>query len=825
MAQMPREASLIEIANCGSDERSADIVLIHGLDGDAKLTWMPIPPSIGLLRRFWRRLTCTTVEREVIVGFWPEWLATDFPEAGIWSLAYPAASSAWLGTAMPLPDRARQVLQLMRLKGLGKRPLIFIVHSLGGLLVKQLLKAAHTLNNPEWAQISAATIGILFLATPHSGASLATFVDLFRVISRRNWTIRDLAAHEPHLRDLNEWFRSNFDGLGLRAHVLRESQPVGRLIVVNPSSADPGITHVRVIPVDKNHINICKPTSRDDQVFLETRQFIADCIRSSGQTADTPQESGLSLFPTQTTPTRSKSQRTPAPAQILDSSDLPLELSFVTIGILTVLSEEYAACKAIFDPEGTGTERDFLANNGRLTCWVCRINARFGGQHVVAIARAPDAGNNSGAIASCLLLQCCPEMRYLILCGIAGAVPHPQKPEDHVRLGDIVVSNRDGVIQYDFGKQRDVRSPEPLSDQRNVADAFQGFELRSLPRPPCPHLLAAVGRMHADEEQLGPKDRREWEKKVDEFLEISRNPSKWKRPSTSGDKLIDTPGGKGAETPHPKDNLRRSGVPRVFHGRIGAGNIVLADPVRRNYLRDTLKIKAVEMEGSGFADLSWVASVGYLVVRATCDYCNFTKNDIWHHYSALIAAAYARTVVEYIHPRPIGPSIPTAPVILPPTTQPTPASTLDQTLPSHQLRPSQQPEQPSVSAPQTTQPVPAGSLATSANVPLSEIIGKLAERSTHAIPPDLSQVRRVASLVDQIQTLLRAGRNRACNPLATELEALLHSLPRRGSEIRDGWIMLARFEDQHLHMAKQGDQAIDISRLRRLYEEAENVTD
>jgi hypothetical protein len=36
--------------------------------------------------------------------------------------------------------------------------------------------------------------------------------------------------------------------------------------------------------------------------------------------------------------------------------------------------------------------------------------------------------------------------------GIAGRVPLPEKPNERVRLGDIVVSNKKGVIQYDFTK-------------------------------------------------------------------------------------------------------------------------------------------------------------------------------------------------------------------------------------------------------------------------------------------------------------------------------------------------------------------------------------
>jgi len=507
----------------------------------------------------------------------------------------------------------------------------------------------------------------------------------------------------------------------------------------------------------------------------------------------------------------------------------PLECPAVTIGVLTALTEEYAACRGIFDPNLQGVEKDFLANNGRLTFWLCRLNARHGGQHVIAIARTPDMGNISGAIAASLLLQCCPEMRYLVICGIAGAVPHPHRAQDHVRLGDIVVTNRDGVIHFDFGKRRDPPPNDNSYGHEKASNPFASFELRSPPRPPCPHLLAAVGRVHADEELLSPKQRREWEKSIDSYLEQSSDKPKWKRPPAAKDKLIDAPDGQGSATPHPKDDQRRSGVPRVFHGRIGSGNGVLADPIMRDNLRDNLRIKAVEMEGAGLADASWTANVGYLVIRGTCDYCNSTKNDEWHHYAALIAAAYARTVLEYLHPRPSVAPMPVSSTVLPAFPQarqqsltvsaepvnnpPLLNSSSERGQLLHQ-RPDVSPQQAEhqvLSASRQTGQVQTQSPATSEQV--NEASATLLARN------------KVESLVDQIHTLLKAGRNHACGPLATQLEQVLRSLPPRGTRIKDGWIVLARLEDHRLHRAKQDHQKIDVSRLRSLYKEAENVTD
>jgi hypothetical protein len=96
---------------------------------------------------------------------------------------------------------------------------------------------------------------------------------------------------------------------------------------------------------------------------------------------------------------------------------------------------------------------------------------------------------------------------------------------------------------------------------------------------------------------------------------------------------------------HPADAKRTAGQPRVFMGPIASGNVLLKEPVWRDRLRDQYGVKAVEMEGSGIADATWVHGVGYLAVRGICDYCDSNKNDDWHMYAAVVAAAYARALL------------------------------------------------------------------------------------------------------------------------------------------------------------------------------------
>lgn len=288
-----------------------------------------------------------------------------------------------------------------------------------------------------------------------------------------------------------------------------------------------------------------------------------------------------------------------------------------TIGIIVALPEEFDAVRVMlanekrYRAEGPGGGREYLLGD---------IPSVRQGVHQVVVAQTMDMGNTSAASRASKMLMDFDGIDHLIMCGIAGGVPHPRDPQEHVRLGDIVVSNRKGVIQYDFGKQKG-----------------KVFEERFAPRPPSARLLEAVHLLEQD--RLSGK--RPWDAHLNNGL-VARSLAS---PATNTDVIV---GDKGERVEHPAVSELR---PRVFLGPIASANVVQGDFRKRDRLRDEHKVKAVEMEGYGVADATWEhEKAGYLVVRGICDYCDVrTKHlqtDAWKRHAAMAAAAYVRALIE-----------------------------------------------------------------------------------------------------------------------------------------------------------------------------------
>lgn len=241
---------------------SADIVFIHGLGGDARDSWQPSNEPDK---------------------YWPGWIAAQYPAAQVWAVDYEAAPTFWAGSTLPLYDRARDIINRLQVRNIGSdRPVVFIVHSMGGLITKKMLEIAKTRNNPKWKKVADNTRGVIFIATPHGGSSLANYydsIDRMFQITGKTISIDELRANEPLLRDLDEWYRENAPKAGIDSEAFYETKETKGVRVVGEDSANPKLSGVYPIPIPKvDHMTICKPQTKESEIHLNVLQILDEWV-------------------------------------------------------------------------------------------------------------------------------------------------------------------------------------------------------------------------------------------------------------------------------------------------------------------------------------------------------------------------------------------------------------------------------------------------------------------------------------------------------------------------------------------------------------------
>ena len=107
---------------------------------------------------------------------------------------------------------------------------------------------------------------------------MATWMQYIGGLLRTTVSVEELEAHHPRLRELNLWYRNHQQASGIQTLVYCERKTVAGILVVNETTADPGIRGVVPIPVEEDHVSICKPASRESQIYRRVKRLIEDSI-------------------------------------------------------------------------------------------------------------------------------------------------------------------------------------------------------------------------------------------------------------------------------------------------------------------------------------------------------------------------------------------------------------------------------------------------------------------------------------------------------------------------------------------------------------------
>ncbi|CAI7648129.1 unnamed protein product [Penicillium bialowiezense] len=303
-----------------------------------------------------------------------------------------------------------------------------------------------------------------------------------------------------------------------------------------------------------------------------------------------------------------------------------------TVGWICALSVEYVAAQEFLDEHhdkpswvSPNDENDYSLGNI--------------GEHNVVIAVLPDGeyGTSSAAHVAANMLSTFHNVRIRLLVGIGGGVP--SKRHD-VRLGDVVVSASRGgeaaVFQNDFGKC--------IQDQD-----FQ--HTRFLDQPPS-ILRAAVTGIQTQYERKGHQLEEAITRKLNNNRRLRQN---YGRPGAATDRLFksDVVHGSNCGTVSCADDISNlvhrlertedEDNPTIHYGLIASSNQLMKDALVRDKLAAKKDVLCFEMEAAGVMN-----SFRCLVIRGICDYSDSHKNKEWQGYAAMVAAAYAKDILQRI---------------------------------------------------------------------------------------------------------------------------------------------------------------------------------
>lgn len=257
-----------------------DVVFVHGLCGGPFKTWRVTDDKCsstsksGLVekidRESGREGTC-----------WPrEWLAVDLPQTRLLTVKYKTNLSQWSGATLPLEEVSSMLLNKLVAAGVGDRPVVFVTHSMGGLVVKQMLFQA---GKQKLTKLVNNTCGVVFYSCPHFGSKLADVPWRMGLVLRPAPSIGELRSGSPRLEELNHFVRQLHKKGGLQVLSFSETKVTPlvegyggwalRMEVVPIESAYPGFGELVVLD-GTDHINSCKPVSRTDPAYNEVLHFL-----------------------------------------------------------------------------------------------------------------------------------------------------------------------------------------------------------------------------------------------------------------------------------------------------------------------------------------------------------------------------------------------------------------------------------------------------------------------------------------------------------------------------------------------------------------------
>ncbi|KAL2141563.1 hypothetical protein VTI28DRAFT_2213 [Corynascus sepedonium] len=289
-----------------------NIIFVHGLRGHPQHTWEDSPGrgSVGrssadrankdagtaavrkrdILKSYFKSkpssLTSTSTTTSIADNktgeespsklFWPdEYLTQDIPEARVWTYGYDADAIGGLFQAKnknSVSQHGQDFAARVEWAIQNDDPILFVAHSLGGIIVKDAICRSDTCR--------ARTKLIIFLGTPHRGSAyagwgeIASNLALLALQDSNKKIIETLEVNSEVLDNIHEKFKTIADQSRIQIHSFQEARGISGIKGLHNKVVDDFSSKLdlprsleTVESIDANHMQMARCTDRADPQY------------------------------------------------------------------------------------------------------------------------------------------------------------------------------------------------------------------------------------------------------------------------------------------------------------------------------------------------------------------------------------------------------------------------------------------------------------------------------------------------------------------------------------------------------------------------------
>ncbi|KAI1416198.1 hypothetical protein F5Y13DRAFT_128814 [Hypoxylon sp. FL1857] len=281
-----------------------NIVFVHGLRGHPERTWtsgdeadsqhQSSKPKRRYFPNIFKKESKSSRGIEISSGtsaqriFWPhDFLIQDLPDARVWTYGYDADVTGGLfqpNNQNSISQHGRDLDTKIRRAIENKEPIVFVAHSLGGLLVKNALGRSEDL--------CSRTNSILFLGTPHRGSSAAEWGQIAANLASlalqdsNKKILKGLEVNSEVLENIHWNFKNIVFKFNIKIHSFQEGRGImgmkglnNKVVSDYSSIVDLPDIFETVQSINANHSEMVKCKSRDDPQYRDISDVLRRIIR------------------------------------------------------------------------------------------------------------------------------------------------------------------------------------------------------------------------------------------------------------------------------------------------------------------------------------------------------------------------------------------------------------------------------------------------------------------------------------------------------------------------------------------------------------------